>query len=128
MDTIILCTAVALIVTKALDCLTTLRVIRAASAETNPIARNVMHRIGIRPAVALTFALATACICVVTADAWQSEHVAWRSSFVGIGLAIAVVQAAVAHTNHTSRYNPITHRVRRMHEAIPVYVRRILSR
>jgi len=127
MDTLIVCTAAALVVTKALDCLTTLRGIRSAAAETNAIARSLMQRIGIRRAVALIFVLALGCIYAAAAYALYSEQVVWRAGFVVIGLAISIVQAAVAHTNHTGRDNPITRRVRRMHKAIPQRVRRMLS-
>ncbi len=44
MNLLVICIALLVVATKGLDCLTTLRAVPVPAAETNPLARRIMHR------------------------------------------------------------------------------------
>ena len=114
---LLLGTAALVIATKALDCLTTLAAVPTAAAETNPIARRIMRRLGVRRAVVLVFTLSTAWTGGLTILAAATGTLG-AVLFIATGLGVATVQAAVAHTNWTGRWNPITSRILRLHSRI----------
>ena len=118
MDTLVICTAALILATKALDCLTTLAAVPTAAAETNPFARGIMHRLGVRRATALVFVLASAWTCALSAVVLMMESTLYAALFIVVGLFVAMVQAAVAHTNWTGRQNAITSRVLRAHHGM----------
>ena len=118
MDTLVICTAALILATKALDCLTTLAAVPTAAAETNPLARGIMHRLGIRRTTALVFAMAAALTCTVAAVVLMMDSTLYAALFIVAGLFVATVQAAVAHTNWTGGWNAITSRVLRAHQSI----------
>ena len=117
-DTFVICTAALILVTKALDCLTTLAAVPTAAAETNPLARGVMHRLGVRRTAAVVFVVAAMLTCAVAAVVLMMESTLYAACFVVVGLFVATVQAAVAHTNWTGRWNGITSRVLQVHLAM----------
>jgi hypothetical protein len=108
-------TAATLVLTKLLDGWSTLRVIDHAGQESNERVRQWMLRYGIRTTVVLVVLLA---IGIVAVSAWVSlvSGSTWlQATFVGLGLPISIVQAAVAYTNVTGRFNQITTLVWRLH-------------
>lgn len=115
MNTLIVCTALLILGTKALDCLTTLRAVLVPEAESNPIARSMMNRLGVRRTTALVFVIATIWTCALTAVALATESVLVGAVFVAAGLFVALVQGAVAHSNWSGRRNGITRHVFRFH-------------
>ena len=115
MTAALLVTAFALIVTKALDGLSTLRAVHDPDAETNPLARPLMRRCGVRATAALVFGLAVLIVAAALGLVWLSGSRLFAWVFVVVGLGVALVQLAVAHTNWTGRWNPITRRVLRAH-------------
>lgn len=125
MDTLVICTAALMRVTKALDCLTTLAAVPTAAAETNPFARGIMHRLGVQRTTALVFLLAAALTCTVAAVVLMMGSTLYAALFIVVGLFVATVQAAVAHTNWTGRQNPITARVLRAHQGMANLARKL---
>jgi hypothetical protein len=118
---LILTVAAGLATTKLLDCWSTARKIERAAQEANPITRWMMARAGPQQTIWLVFALALGIIAVSTwwvldfvAD--TEGHPAWLrwavgGGFVIYGVFVSLVQAAVAHANHTGRHNPLTDRI-----------------
>lgn len=116
MTTLVLVAAALVIITKAADCLTTLRAVPVADAETNPLARGLMRRLSVRGAVTLVFVFACLWTCGAAALVLAQES-SWASAgFVALALFVALVQGAVAHTNRTGRLNGVTVRVLAAHE------------
>jgi len=113
----VLVVAAALVVTKLLDVLSTLKVIRVPQQETNPLAARLMHAVGVRPAVWLVFALSCA---TVAANTWLALHGprALAAAFCVLGLAVAVVQACVARANLRGRHDAVTRLVLRLHRQL----------
>ena len=118
MNLLVICTALLVVATKALDCLTTLRAVPVAAAETNPLARRIMQRLGVHRSVALVFVLATVWTCAIATVTILVNSTVYAALFVGLGLFVATVQAAVAHTNWTGRYNAITSCVLLFHRTL----------
>jgi hypothetical protein len=108
--------ALAVVVTKALDGATTLRRIGPDGAgESNPVARAMMQRLGVRTAVVGVCVFA-AVWAVLLAGLVLASGVAWlQLGYVVTALFVAVVQAAVARTNATGRANSVTRRVIALH-------------
>lgn len=111
-------TAAALILTKFFDCLTTHRRLPSIDAELNPLARKVMLRLGPRATIWMAFAVTVVIVAVVwwpvlrvVRDGAGPIALLYGSAFVLLGLAISVIQGAVAWTNHTGRMNRITARL-----------------
>jgi hypothetical protein len=107
----------ALAVTKFFDVLTTMRRLRHAHDETNPIVRRLMFRIGPTTTIWLVFAVA---IAIIGAAGWAASDASapLQIVFIVLGVAISLIQAGVALSNHTGRDNIISRMVRN------VYVRR----
>lgn len=101
--------AALMIVSKFLDCWTTLKKIKSPYQEKNPIARKLMLQLGTKTVILLIFLLSV--IIVVTAllpVRFYDSTIFYQVAFVVIGLIISYVQFSVAHTNHTKRSNQVT--------------------
>jgi hypothetical protein len=114
MTPLIVCTTGLLLLTKAADCLTTLFRV-PTTAETNPLSRALMDRVGHRNAIALVFGVSVAIVAAASSAALLMNWWPATAAYVILGSAIAAIQLAVAHTNWTGRMNPITQRVARLH-------------
>ena len=117
MTALVLLTAGALVVTKALDCLTTLRHVDA-STETHPLARGWMARFGVPRTVLGVFVLSLATVLACLLLVLSTEQVWIHCSYVLAGTLVAAVQAAVAHTNATGSWNVVTRQVARIHARV----------
>lgn len=98
-----------LVLTKIADGVTTAVRIRGVGDEQNPVAAFLMAKVGVRSTIALFVGVALAVIFVATLAAIFMPYFGWL--FVPWGLAIAVIQGAVAHSNWTGRNNPIVARL-----------------
>jgi len=101
--------SVAVILTKWFDCISTLKKIQGIQMESNPIARALMYRLGIRGTV--WFAFAVAVIVTVLSQLYVqlwTEHQAWDWAYVFTGLFTAVIQGATALNNYQGKPNFIT--------------------
>ena len=107
-------TAIALIVTKWFDCITTLRSVDASN-ETNAFAARMMRRFGVPRTVWAVFALVLAIVLLSTYIVLLTDSFFLQVTYVAMGLPIALIQAAVAHTNATGRWSVITRTVLRIH-------------
>ncbi len=107
-------TAIALIVTKWFDCITTLRAVDASN-ETNAFAARMMRRFGVPRTVWAVFTLVVAIVSLSIYTVLSSDSLFLQVTYVAMGLPIAVIQAAVAHTNATGRWSVITRAVLRIH-------------
>ena len=80
--------------------------------ESNPIARALMYRLGIRGAV--WFAFAVAVIVTVLSQLYVqlwTVHPAWDLAYVFTGLFTAVIQGATALNNYQGKPNLVTQRL-----------------
>jgi hypothetical protein len=107
----------ALVFTKLLDVLSTLRVLAAPQQETNPLAARLMRTLGVRTAVWLVFALACALVGISACLALRGSMVL-TVAFCIVGLMVAVVQASVARANFRGRGDAVTRAVLRVHHRI----------
>lgn len=108
--------ALAVVATKVFDGLTTLRAIGPRGAgETNPLARALMARWGVRRAVVAVCVVAALWALLLAGLVLASGLVWLQLAYVVVALFVAAVQAAVASTNGTGRFNPITRRVLALH-------------
>lgn len=101
--------SVAVILTKWFDCTSTLKKIQGIQMESNPIARALMYRLGIRGTV--WFAFAVAVIVTVLSQLYVqlwTVHPAWDWAYVFTGLFTAVIQGATALNNYQGRSNLVT--------------------
>ena len=57
-----------------------------AAAETNPLARGVMHRLGVRRTAAVVFVVAAMLTCAVAAVVLMMESTLYAACFVVVGL------------------------------------------
>jgi hypothetical protein len=112
-----------LIVTKLCDVASTARRIGHSGAETNPIARLMMMRIGTTRAIWIIFVLAMIIIGVAGVAAVAGGNL-MKSLFIAVGLAISIIQGAVAHYNWSGHDNAITRRVRVLHAGLLQFRRR----
>ena len=117
MNSLIYLTTALLVLTKLLDVLSTLGRITHPDIETNPLARPVMQKIGVKAASWLVFAVAVAIIACSGFAALYGPFF-YQVLFILLGIAISVIQAAVALNNHTGRTNQITSQIFRLHQAL----------
>ena len=99
----------AVILTKWFDCTSTLKKIQGIQMESNPIARVLMYRLGIRGTV--WFAFAVAVLVTVLSQLYiqlWTVHPAWDLAYVFMGLFTAVIQGATALNNYQGKPNIIT--------------------
>lgn len=115
MSALIWIAAAYVVATKLLDCWTTQRFVRSAGAESNALARRLMRRFGFTQVVWGVFAFASlwAVALAVCADAAGSAAAAW--GYALLAAFVGTVQAAVAATNATGRFNAVTRVVYRLH-------------
>ena len=101
--------------TKLLDCWTTQRFVQTAAAESNALASCLMRRFGFTRTVWGIFAFASlwAVALAASADASGAAAAAW--GYALLAAFVGTVQAAVAATNATGRFNAITRVVYRLH-------------
>jgi uncharacterized RDD family membrane protein YckC len=109
MDAMVFIVAFLLILTKAMDALSTARRIRYIGQEANPLARRLMRRIGVGPAIGLVFLLACGIVSLSVFLLYKSFDRTWyKLLFILAGGLIAFVQAAVAESNHRGRTNAVS--------------------
>lgn len=112
---IVAATLAALLLTKLADCVSTQLRISDAAGETNPGARRLMRRFGVRRVIWAYGALAAAIACVAALPALVAEAPWYAAAYVALGVPIALVQAEVARTNLTGRAGPLARRVAGVH-------------
>lgn len=108
--------AVAIVITKFFDCLTTQKHMTGLAWEANPVARKLMRWFGARRAIWLVFLVTvgvvglswSAVLAGMTSDAGPLRRWLAPVGFIIVGTFVAVVQGAVAHMNATRRSNRIT--------------------
>jgi len=103
-----------LVLTKLCDVASTLKRLGHPHAETNPIARPAMLRLGTTKTVWIVFALA---LVIIGLAGWAALNgcTIMQALFIFVGIAISIVQGSAAHCNWTRRDNAITRRVRILH-------------
>ena len=106
-----------LVATKLCDCLSTLHRIGVPAQETNPLARRIMERLGVKTAVWIVFGLASL-ISVFVGAAYITLGKTGQLVFIAAGLPISLIQFAVAMHNWTGRPNFITVAVSTVHRRI----------
>jgi hypothetical protein len=98
-----------IIISKFLDCYTTSSQITSVTQERNPLARNIMRRLGVHTTIWGIFGLT---IIIVGFSIWLLfsfyDTTFYKALFIGIGLFVALTQFAVAYTNKTKRLNKFT--------------------
>jgi len=100
--------------TKLLDVISTLKCINSPDSETNPFARRIMKRLGIKPAILLIFLITLAIIFMSGYLALQCDFII-QVVYIFLGTFISTVQGAVAHANWFEVDNGITSLVRKIH-------------
>lgn len=106
-----------LIITKLLDVLSTLQLLRDPMMETNPIARRLMLRFGMKGTVWLIFIVAIILVATSGVIALY-EGVVYQVAFILVGIFISVIQFAVAYTNWTGADTFITRTIRKLHSSL----------
>ncbi|MFC2064174.1 hypothetical protein ACFLXB_03650 [Chloroflexota bacterium] len=106
-----------LVISKLMDVLSTLGRIRSVNAESNPIARGLMQKIGIRKTIWLIFIISLT-IIMVTGYMALSSGLLLQVLFVFLGIIISAVQFSVAHSNWSGKGNLITSYFLRFHDFI----------
>jgi putative effector of murein hydrolase len=114
---------VLLVVTKLCDVLSTLKRIIHPKGETNPIARQMMIRVGTTKAIWLVFVLALIIIGIAGAVAISGSDM-MKALFIVVGVAISIVQGTVIHCNWSGHENVITRRARVLHAGLLQFIRR----
>jgi len=111
------------VATKFFDCWSTAVQMQGPSDETNPLARAAMLRFGPRFTIWAIFVLVVVIVAIVGGSAYRNAAdvpteptvqpvkflVVW--GYIVLGLFISLAQAAVAQTNRTGRFNPISRAV-----------------
>lgn len=106
-----------LVITKLCDVASTLQRIGHPHDETNPLANQIMIRLGTAKGVWIVFALALIIIGVTGGAAVSGSNV-MQTLFIVVGLAISIVQGAVAYCNWSGKDNGITRRIRLLHTGL----------
>ena len=106
-----------LVVTKFCDVASTTQRIDHPVAETNPLARRMMMRVGTTRAIWIVFVLAMIIIGVAGGAAVAGGNL-MKFLFIIVGVAISIIQGAVAHCNWSGHENAITKRVRVLHSSL----------
>ena len=102
-------TSLMVVLTKWLDCTTTLKHIHGVAMESNPIARVLMYRFGIKGTVWFAFivSIVVTLLSQLYVQVW-TQHYLWDVAYVIMGLFTALIQGATALNNHQGRQNIIT--------------------
>jgi hypothetical protein len=112
-----------LIITKLMDVISTIIRIKHPQIETNPLARKLMTKIGIKPTAWIVFAIVVILVLIMGGIALTSE-LSYQIFFLAFGLVVSIIQFAVAHNNWTRRPNFITRLVLIYHRKIYSVIRR----
>ena len=112
MNLLVTTTSVLLIITKLYDCLSTLARIKWPMQESNPFARRLMMRYGIKSTVWLVFGVTVVAVVLSHAFVWWRDSAIYQGLYIGIGMVISLVQFAVARANISGSDNAITRLVR----------------
>ena len=106
---LVIMTAVALVMTKWLDCISTSRRISHIGQEQNGLARNLMQKMGMKQAIWLIFFIHMAIVALSLWILYQvHDQAIWEWLFIILGAGISVIQFAVAESNHRGRLNMIS--------------------
>ena len=102
-------TSLMVVLTKWFDCTTTLKHIHGVAMESNPIARVLMYRFGIKWTVWFAFivSIVVTVLNQLYVQVW-TQHYLWDVAYVIMGLFTALIQGATALNNHQGRQNIIT--------------------
>ncbi|MDA8769898.1 hypothetical protein N9M75_03490 [Schleiferiaceae bacterium] len=102
-------TSLMVILTKWFDCTTTLKHINGVAMESNPIARALMYRFGIKGTVWFAFivSIVATVLSQFYVQVW-TQHYLWDVSYIVIGLFTALIQGATALNNYQGKPNFIT--------------------
>ena len=102
-------TSLMVVLTKWLDCTTTLKHIHGVAMESNPIARALMYRFGIKGTVWFAFivSIVVTLLSQFYVQVW-TQHYLWDVSYIVIGLFTALIQGATALNNYQERSNLVT--------------------
>ena len=112
-----------LVVTKFCDVASTTQRIDHPGAETNPLARlMMMMRVGTTRAIWVVFVLSLIIIGVAGGAAVAGGNL-MKFLFIIVGVAISIIQGAVAHCNWSGHENAITKRVRVLHASLRQFIR-----
>ncbi len=112
-----------LIITKLMDVLSTIIRIEHPQIETNPLARKMMTKIGIKTTAWIVFGIVVLVVLLMGRIASEGEDF-FQIFFLVFGLVLSVIQFAVAHNNWTRRTNFITRLVLMYHRKIYSMFRR----
>ena len=107
--------SIAIIVTKYFDCITTQHQIRGVAMEFNPIARTLMHRLGIKTTIWLAFAITI--LVTAISQYWiqyQTDSILWDCGYILTGGFTALIQGATAVNNYNGRPNFVTKQLFRL--------------
>jgi hypothetical protein len=113
-----------LIITKLMDVLSTIVRIKHPQIETNPLARKLMTKIGIKMTAWIVFLIVVIIVLIMGEIALTSEP-SYQIFFLTFGLVVSIIQFAVALSNWTRRPNFITRLVLIYHRKINSVFRRI---
>jgi hypothetical protein len=102
-------TSLMVVLTKWFDCTTTLKHIHGVAMESNPIARALMYRFGIKGTVWFAFivSIVVTVLNQLYVQVW-TQHYLWDVAYVIMGLFTALVQGATALNNYPGRSSRIT--------------------
>jgi hypothetical protein len=105
-------TSLMVILTKWFDCTTTLKHINGVAMESNPIARALMYRFGIKGTVWFAFivSIVVTLLSQLYVQVW-TQHYLWDVAYVIMGLFTALIQGATALNNHQGKPNLVTQRL-----------------
>lgn len=112
-----------LIITKLIDVLSTIIIIQHPQIETNPLARKLMTKIGIKMTAWIVFLIVVIIVLIMGEIALTSEP-RYQIFFLTFGLIVSIIQFAVALSNWTRRPNFITRLVLIYHRKINSLFRR----
>jgi len=106
-----------MIITKLMDVLSTIIRIKHPQIETNPLARKLMTKIGIKMTAWIVFSIVVIIVLIMGGIALTSEP-SYQIFFLTFGLIVSIIQFAVALSNWTRRPNFITRLVLTYHRKI----------
>jgi|SRR3989304_2898198 len=110
-------------ISKLLDILSTLARIRSVNSESNPLARNLMKRFGIKRTAWLIFMISLAIIMLTGITAISSNRFV-QIGFILIGTIISIIQFSVAISNWSGKHNLVTRNFLKFHQFISQLIAR----
>ncbi|MBW6471708.1 MAG: hypothetical protein K0B14_01170 [Anaerolineaceae bacterium] len=106
-----------LIISKLMDVLSTIVRIKHPQIETNPLARKMMTKIGIKTTAWIVFGIVVLIVILMGRIALKAD-VYFQIFFLAFGFVLSIIQFAVALNNWTRRTNFITRLVLMYHRKI----------